>query len=77
MSSPAPAGTRARLRTPTMSAPSSPTGPEVTGVFRGHVVCIGASAGGLDALERFFRNCPADTGAAFVVVQHLSPDPRA
>lgn len=77
MSSPAPAGTRARLRTPTMSAPSSPTGPEVTGVFRGHVVCIGASAGGLDALERFFRNCPADTGAAFVVVQHLSPDHKS
>lgn len=38
------------------------------------VVGIGASAGGLDALERFFQKAPIDTGAAFVVVQHLSPD---
>ncbi|MBV6623991.1 MAG: PAS domain-containing protein [Rivularia sp. (in: Bacteria)] len=38
------------------------------------VVGIGASAGGLRALEEFFANMPADSGAAFVVVQHLSPD---
>ncbi len=38
------------------------------------VVGIGASAGGLRALEEFFDNMPADSGAAFVVVQHLSPD---
>ena len=37
------------------------------------VVGIGASAGGLDALERFFDHLPPDTGMAFVVVQHLSP----
>ncbi len=42
--------------------------------FAGYVVCIGASAGGLEALERFFKACPSDTGAAFVVIQHLSPD---
>jgi hypothetical protein len=39
-----------------------------------YVVGIGASAGGLEALERFFDNVPADSGMAFVVVQHLSPD---
>jgi two-component system CheB/CheR fusion protein len=39
-----------------------------------YVVGIGASAGGLEALERFFDNLPDDTGMAFVVVQHLSPD---
>jgi two-component system CheB/CheR fusion protein len=39
-----------------------------------HVVGIGASAGGLEALERFFDNLPANTGMAFVIVQHLSPD---
>ena len=38
------------------------------------VVGIGASAGGLDALERFFRAMPVDSGMAFVVIQHLSPD---
>ncbi len=37
------------------------------------VVGIGASAGGLDALEKFFSNIPIDTGLAFVVVQHTSP----
>lgn len=37
------------------------------------VVGIGASAGGLSALESFFENCPNDSGAAFVVIQHLSP----
>ena len=37
------------------------------------VVGIGASAGGLDALERFFRRCPADLGMALVLLQHLDP----
>ena len=39
-----------------------------------HIVGIGASAGGLDSLERLFTQLPADTGMAFVVLQHLSPD---
>jgi two-component system CheB/CheR fusion protein len=39
-----------------------------------HIVGIGASAGGLEALERLFDATPDDTGMAFVVVQHLSPD---
>lgn len=37
-------------------------------------VGIGASAGGLEAIEVFFKNMPENTGMAFVVVQHLSPD---
>jgi two-component system CheB/CheR fusion protein len=37
------------------------------------VVGIGASAGGLEALEDLFANMPADTGMAFVVVTHLHP----
>lgn len=39
-----------------------------------YVVGIGASAGGLESLEKLFQNLPADTGMAFVVIQHLSPD---
>ena len=46
--------------------------PEGTGEL--FVVGIGASAGGLDAIERLFGNMPLDTNMAFVVVQHLSPD---
>ena len=38
------------------------------------VVGIGASAGGLKPIEDFFDHMPIDTGMAFVVVQHLSPD---
>jgi two-component system CheB/CheR fusion protein len=38
------------------------------------VVGIGASAGGLEAIESFFKAMPPDSGMAFVVVQHLSPD---
>jgi two-component system, chemotaxis family, CheB/CheR fusion protein len=39
-----------------------------------YVMGIGASAGGLEALERLFYNMPNDTNCAFVIVQHLSPD---
>ena len=39
-----------------------------------YVVGIGASAGGLEALEAFFDNVPLPSGMAFVVIQHLSPD---
>src|SRR5207247_6153531 len=38
------------------------------------VVGIGASAGGLQALQEFFGNMPQDSGLAFVIVQHLSPE---
>ncbi len=39
-----------------------------------YVVGIGASAGGLEALERFFGNMPEKTGMAFIVVSHLDPN---
>lgn len=38
------------------------------------IVGIGASAGGLEALQDFFKEMPDDPGAAYVVIQHLSPD---
>ena len=37
------------------------------------IIGLGASAGGLEALEQFFRQMPADSGMGFVVVQHLDP----
>lgn len=37
------------------------------------VVAIGASAGGLEAFEQFFRAMPPDSGMGFVLVQHLDP----
>ena len=38
------------------------------------VIGIGASAGGLEALQQFFSCMPPNSGLSFVVVQHLSPD---
>ena len=38
------------------------------------IVGIGASAGGLSALKSFFDKTPVDTGAAFVIIQHLDPN---
>ena len=43
-------------------------------VVPSHYVGVGASAGGLEAIEEFFSAMPVDTGLAFVVIQHLSPD---
>ncbi|RPJ05750.1 MAG: hypothetical protein EHM36_07870, partial [Deltaproteobacteria bacterium] len=37
------------------------------------IVGIGASAGGLEAFTQLLRNLPANTGMAFVLVQHLDP----
>ncbi len=42
-----------------------------------YVVGLGASAGGFEALERFFISMPSDSGMAFVIVQHLSPDHKS
>jgi two-component system CheB/CheR fusion protein len=37
------------------------------------VVCIGASAGGLEALGQFLGNVPENSGIAYIVIQHLDP----
>src|SRR5659263_708938 len=42
-----------------------------TGKFS--IVCIGASAGGLEAFEQFLGNVPNNSGLAYVVIQHLDP----
>jgi two-component system CheB/CheR fusion protein len=53
------------------------TSSEANGEFEDFIIAVGASAGGLEALERFFNECPNDSGAAFVVIQHLSPDHKS
>jgi len=37
------------------------------------IVGIGASAGGLEALEQFLSHVPEKSGMAFVIIQHLDP----
>ena len=51
---------------------ASPTDPD-----RLPVVAIGASAGGLEALEKLFTALDPGLGAAYVVVQHLSSDHKS
>jgi two-component system, chemotaxis family, CheB/CheR fusion protein len=52
--------------------PKEPTTkPKVTNVFP--IVGLGASAGGLEALETFLSHMPPDSGMGFVIIQHLSP----
>jgi two-component system CheB/CheR fusion protein len=48
--------------------------PADAGPQRPFIVGIGASAGGIEALQQFFSHVDAQTGAAFVVILHLSPD---
>jgi len=38
-----------------------------------HMVALGASAGGLEALKDFFKAMPANSNAGFIVVIHLAP----
>jgi len=57
------------------SAVGKPKSPNLKSDFP--IVGIGASAGGLEALEEFFKNMPVDCGIAFVVVQHLDPTRKA
>lgn len=62
----------------TPKTPASPASPEHKATNPSHldfpVVGIGASAGGLQAIKLFFENMPQDTGMAFVIILHLSPD---
>jgi two-component system CheB/CheR fusion protein len=47
---------------------------QVVDVQTSHYVAIGASAGGLEAIETFFAHMPINTNLTFIVIQHLSPD---
>ncbi|MFT3914905.1 MAG: chemotaxis protein CheB [Anaeromyxobacteraceae bacterium] len=54
--------------------PQPPAGPAAGDALP--VVGIGASAGGLEALEAFLRHVPESSGIAWVIVQHLDPKDR-
>src|SRR5690349_8099738 len=56
---------------------SSESSPARTPALPSLVVGMGASAGGLEAFEAFFDRMPADSGMAFVVIQHLAPDRKS
>ncbi|MBK9714036.1 MAG: PAS domain-containing protein [Kouleothrix sp.] len=59
---------------PDSPQPDEPTRPDRAGAGDLRIVGIGASSGGLQALQRFLSNVPEDNGMAFVVILHLSPE---
>lgn len=61
--------TRKYSRKPRKSVPHPPASPAPS-----LYVAVGASAGGLEAIEAFFSGLASDSGMAFIVIQHLSPD---
>ena len=61
---PAKSKTAKSADTSTLATPDTPRFP---------IVGIGASAGGLEALDLFLKNVPPNCGMAFVIVQHLDP----
>ncbi|CAA7614713.1 chemotaxis protein CheB [Magnetospirillum sp. UT-4] len=67
----------ARARSEGTPAPARRNRRDPTAGTLPYVVGVGASAGGLEALDRMFSAMPAKTGIAFVLVQHLSPDHKS
>ena len=57
------------MRTDLKAATAKKTSPAIVG--------IGASAGGLEALEQFLQHTPTDTGLAWIIIQHLDPTKKA
>ena len=55
-------------------APSASADDSSGDKVRPPLVSIGASAGGVSALQAFFEALPSETGAAYVVVVHLDPE---
>jgi two-component system CheB/CheR fusion protein len=61
------------MEKPVHAAGNQTAAPSAASALDFPVVGIGASAGGIQALIRFFEHMPRDPGMAFVVVLHLSP----
>ena len=57
-----------------VAAPKSGKAPGAPSGGRFPLLGLGASAGGLEALQQFFAAMPPDSGMAFLVVVHLDPD---
>ena len=62
-----------KRRSGTGRAPATPEAEQPAAAAIIPVVALGGSAGALEPFNQFFAGMPADSGAAFVVIQHLSP----
>ncbi len=65
---------KSRTKVPVKSAASTATAPRAPAALKPFpIVGLGASAGGLEALEKFLSHVPPDCGIGFVVVTHQHP----
>ena len=64
---------KSKQPSPKKKANSADTAPRKTQSSEFLVVGMGASAGGLETLEEFFKATPSNPGMAFIIVQHLDP----
>ncbi len=58
---------------PRLPASAAAAPGEAAGNSPPYIVCVGASAGGLEAFTELINHLPDDTGMAFVLIQHLDP----
>jgi len=66
---------RAQNKTPKRTPKTSPVGNSETVADASHpIVGVGASAGGIAALQKFFPGVPVDSGHSYVVIQHLDAE---
>ena len=69
-----PAKKNIREKTPAKTKQTKRIAPPLQKKGKGfYIVGMGASAGGLEAFEKFFQNMSSDSGMAFVLVPHLDP----
>jgi two-component system CheB/CheR fusion protein len=66
-----------RIKPKTSTTSGKKTNPAKQGGAAQCIVGIGASAGGLEALQAFVRHLPDDSSMAYVIAQHLSPQHRS
>ncbi len=65
-----------KSNTPTKKVPAKRTDVQLNNK-KFPIAAIGASAGGLKAIELLFEKLPANTGVGFIVIQHASPDQKS
>ena len=64
---------RSAVKSVTLKKAVTSTTDSVKGVLAFPVIGLGASAGGLEALEQFFEAMSVSSGAAFIIISHLDP----
>src|SRR4051812_22452282 len=68
-----PGDTEEQAMSPKKNSRPKTRGRRATKALEFPIVCVGASAGGLEAFIRLLETLPPDIGMAFIIIQHLDP----